>query len=324
MERSMARLVVDLDFVLRMDLLSAFDLGFGDDAEHVFYVDGFGDRILTEIDYLGAATSFNLSGLSVDYDYFLNLADDGNDDLVLATLLRGNDDIDGNIYDDYLEGFGGDDIIDGHDGEDTMVGGAGNDLYYVDDFYDEAIEAWGEGNDWVYTSTSYTLAAGSSIEGLAAADGRSTAALFLTGNAFANTITGNAGANTIKGMAGDDFLVGGGGNDMLSGGSGRDVFLFSSALSRTRNADKIADFSVPSDTIELENAVFKALKKTGYLSSGNFRTGTAARDGNDHIIYNKAAGVLSYDPDGVGGASATKFATVTPYLALTAKDFYVI
>jgi Ca2+-binding RTX toxin-like protein len=320
----MARLVVDSGYALRMDLISAHDLGYGDDADHFYYLDASGFRILTEIDYLGVATSFNLSGLSVWYDDFLGWADQDATDFALAELLEGDDDITGNIYNDYLEGFEGADIINGGAGADTMVGGSGHDLYQVDNRGDQVAEAFGEGNDWIYTSVSYALSEGSEIEALAASNAKSTLALALVGNSFGNTITGNAGNNTIKGGGGDDFLVGGFGNDVLTGNSGRDVFLFSSRLSAASNVDRISDFSVVADTIELENGVFRALKKTGYLGAGSFRTGTAARDGNDHIIYNKAAGVLSYDPDGVGGVAAIKFATVKPYLPLTAQDFYVV
>lgn len=320
----MARLVVDTGFSLRMDAVSAYDLGRGQDVEHVTYTDAYGNHVLTEVDYTGAVTSFDLTNVSVWYDDFLDWADHGQTDVMLANLLSGHDDITGSYRDDYLEGFGGDDVIDGGQGADTMVGGSGHDLYYVDDVDDQAFEAQGEGTDWVYASTSYALTAGSAIEGLAASDALSRAPLVLVGNAFANTILGNAGANTIQGGAGDDFLVGGGGNDRLTGGSGQDVFLFSSPLSRTGNVDKITDFNVVADTMELENSVFRALKKTGYLSAGNFRTGPAAQDWNDYIVYNKFTGTLSYDPDGSGAAPAIKFATVSPYLALTAKDFYVV
>jgi Ca2+-binding RTX toxin-like protein len=307
-----------------MDAISAYDLGYGADAEHVTYLDGSGFRILGEIHYTGAVTSFDLKDVAVWYDDFLNWAEQDATDLMLASLFAGNDDLLGSSRDDYLEGFAGADILDGGAGADTLVGGDGSDLYYVDDAFDVVAETAGSGADWVYATTSYTLPAGSQVEGLAAAEASSRAALMLVGNAFANTIVGNAGANTIQGGGGNDFLVGGGGNDRLSGGSGRDVFLFSSPLNRTGNVDRITDFNVTADTIELENAVFRSLKKTGYLYAGHFRTGTAAQDANDHIIYNKVAGTLSYDPDGIGGAAAVKFATVTPYLNLTAKDFYIV
>jgi serralysin len=43
------------------------------------------------------------------------------------------------------------------------------------------------------------------------------------------------------------------GNDTLTGGAGNDTFFFNTALGAT-NVDTIADFSVPADTIQLENA----------------------------------------------------------------------
>jgi serralysin len=320
----MAKLVVDSGSSLRMDAISAYDLGYGADAEHFTSLDASGFRVLSEIDYTGAVTSFDLKEVAVWYDDFLNWAEHDATDHTLASLFAGDDDFLGSYRDDYLEGFAGADILDGGAGADTLVGGGGSDLYYVDDASDLVVETAGSGTDWVYATTSYTLAAGSQVEGLAAAEASSRATLMLVGNALANTIIGNAGANTIQGGGGNDFLVGGGGNDSLSGGSGRDVFLFSSPLNRTGNVDRITDFNGAADTIELENAVFRGLKKTGYLNAAYFRIGIAAQDANDHIIYNKLAGTLSYDPDGSGGAAAVKFATVTPYLSLTAKDFYVV
>src|SRR4051812_27333935 len=203
----MAKLVVDSGFSLRMDALSVYDLGHGADAEHVTYLDASGDRVLGEIDYTGAVTSFDLREIAVWYDDFLDWADRDATDLALATMFAGDDDLLGGNHEDYLEGFAGADILDGGAGADTLVGGSGSDLYYVDDASDLVVETADSGTDWVYATTSYSLAAGSQVEGLAAADAASRSALTLVGNAFANTIIGNAGSNTIQGGGGDDFLV---------------------------------------------------------------------------------------------------------------------
>ena len=118
------------------------------------------------------------------------------------------------------------------------------------------------------------------------------------------------------------MLLGGAGNDILSGGAGADKFFFNSALSAASNIDKIADFSLSGDMVQLENAVFTALKATGTLAESAFYAG-AAHDANDRIIYNKATGALSYDADGKGGIAAVQFATLTG-LALTNADFVVV
>jgi serralysin len=136
-------------------------------------------------------------------------------------------------------------------------------------------------------------------------------------------LTGNAAANTLKGGAGKDVLDGLTGKDALYGGSGADTFIFDTPIS-SGNVDTIYDFRPVDDTIRLENAVFPALTKTGTLASSYFHIGRAAHDANDHVIYNNGTGALLYDPDGIGGAAAQKFAQLSPGLLLKAVDFFVI
>ena len=145
-----------------------------------------------------------------------------------------------------------------------------------------------------------------------------------TGNAAANTLTGNTGKNVLNGGAGIDVLSGGAGIDTLTGGAGKDTFLFNAALNKANNIDKITDFSVKDDTIQLENDVFTALTKVGALAKGAFWIGAVAHDADDRIIYNKATGALSYDADGKGGAAAVQFATLSKGLVPTFADFVVV
>jgi Ca2+-binding RTX toxin-like protein len=137
---------------------------------------------------------------------------DGND---IVSGGGGDDVLDGGGGSDNLSGDGGDDLLDGGTGADAMAGGLGNDVFYVDDAGDQVFEMVGQGNDTVYTSISYTLAAGQSIEALVLTD--PSAALSLTGNALGQTIVGNAGANLLTGGGGSDYLVGLGGDDVLVG-----------------------------------------------------------------------------------------------------------
>jgi Ca2+-binding RTX toxin-like protein len=89
--------------------------------------------------------------------------------------------------------------------------------------------------------------------------------------------------------------------------------------------DVISGFSVKDDTIRLENAIFKKLgTKSGTLNKAYFAISSAAKDGNDFIVYNKAKGVLSYDADGSRGGAAIEFAKVKPGTALTHADFFVV
>jgi hypothetical protein len=53
------------------------------------------------------------------------------------------------------------------------------------------------------------------------------------------------------------------------------------------------------------------------------RIGSAAADGNDHIIYNRDTGALIYDSNGNAAGGAVQFATIGKGLNLTANDFNV-
>jgi Ca2+-binding RTX toxin-like protein len=139
--------------------------------------------------------------------------------------------------------------------------------------------------------------------------------LSLTGNALANVLTGNAGSNILSGLAG---------NDRLTGGAGSDFFLFNTALNAAANVDTITDFSVPADTIRLENAVFTGLPTPGPLAATAFHVGPSATAPAQRIVYNNANGWLSYDADGNGAGAAVHFATLTAGLGLTAADFVVV
>ncbi|TIU10084.1 MAG: calcium-binding protein [Mesorhizobium sp.] len=215
----------------------------------------------------------------------------------------------GGTSDGTLYGTSGADVL-RETGAHTMIGYGGNDDYYVDNAGDKVVESSGQGQDRVWTSVSYALSAGLSIEVLGTTKDAGTTAINLTGNGLAQTIQGNAGANVINGR---------GGADKLSGFGGNDTFVFNSALGNG-NVDRITDFN--QDKIHLDDAIFAELK-LGKLASDSFFAGNAAHDSSDHIIYNSSTGALSFDSDGAGGASQTQFATLSPHLSLTAASFYV-
>ena len=62
----------------------------------------------------------------------------------------------------------------------------------------------------------------------------------------------------------------------------------------------------------------------GALAVGAFNTGAAATQLDDRVIYNSATGALLFDVDGVGGAAAVQFATLSTGLALTSADVFVV
>jgi ELWxxDGT repeat protein len=147
----------------------------------------------------------------------------------------------------------------------------------------------------------------------------------LTGNGAANILNGGAGADRLIGGAGNDRLIGGLGNDTLSGGLGADIFRFDAALSSTTNRDTITDFNAAQgDRIQLENAVFTALTRTGTLAATAFRSGSSFTTASQRILYIPATGNLSYDSNGsaAGGTSAF-IATLSNKPALTSNVFVV-
>jgi Ca2+-binding RTX toxin-like protein len=229
----------------------------------------------------------------------------------------GNDQLTGGAGNDTLYGGSGNDVLDGGIGNDTLVGGAGGDVYIINALGSVIIEASGEGTDTVKASISTTLA--DNVENLAL-----TGSLPIngTGNASANRLTGNSASNVLSGGAGNDVLNGGLGKDTLTGGTGQDIFRFNTSL--TANIDKITDYNVADDTIQLGNTLFTKLTTSGVLNIANFKVASTAADANDFIVYNKTTGALFYDADGNGLGTAIQVAVLGINLVLTNNDFIVI
>ena len=145
----------------------------------------------------------------------------------------------------------------------------------------------------------------------------------IRGSSADDVLFGGASKDTLQGHLGNDILVGGIGNDVLSGGAGRDTFVFDTAPNKRSNADKITDWSAKDDTIQLENAVFRKLKKTGVLQKAHFAIGAEAKDANDFIGYDKATGNLWYDANGSKSGGQVVFAHIGKNKAVGAVDFLV-
>jgi Ca2+-binding RTX toxin-like protein len=219
---------------------------------------------------------------------------------------------------DPIDGGAGNDTIDGGAGADTLTGGLGNDVFVLDSLDDVVIELAGAANglDTVRTALlSMSLDGKANVERLE----------YIGEEGFSGT--GSALADVIVGGAGADTLDGGLGKDTLTGGAGADRFDFSTALSAAANVDTITDFEAGVDDIGLDSALFTGLVE-GALEEGAFVSGagrSTAADAGDRIIYNTTTGALYFDADGLGGAAAIQFATLTGSPdALSAADFSVI
>jgi Ca2+-binding RTX toxin-like protein len=82
------------------------------------------------------------------------------------------------------------------------------------------------------------------INGTAGADN-------LTGTASSDIINGLAGNDTLNGGAGNDSLDGGNDQDILTGGTGADTFIFQFGQSSVSASDRVTDFAIGSDKIDL-------------------------------------------------------------------------
>ena len=272
------------------------DSYFADMGDVVVEYAGQGNDIL----YAGASFAL-VAGLSIEV---LATADNA------ATAAI---DLTGNELDNYVTGNAGANRLDGGTGADLLWGRQGDDSYFVDG-NDTVVEYAGQGNDIVYARSSHTLSSGMSVEVLGTADNTASTAIDLTGNELANYVTGNAGANVLNGGAGADQLYGRGGNDS---------FAFTSALGGG-NVDLIADFVPSIDKIALEDAIFAGIGKPGSFNANAFFAGSAARDADDRIIYDRATGQLYYDADGSGAGAQILFAIVSGAPVISASDFTVI
>ena len=258
---------------------------------------------------------------------------------------RSDNTIRGNAAANTLAGNAGADVLMGGLGLDTLAGGSGDDLYVladttvvpgpkgrgvtVFDVVDETIRGSG-GHDTVWIGP-YDKRSGSAIAATSYAltdgveDGviRLETAFALTGNGADNALTGGTGNDDLAGLDGDDVLDGRKGADLLSGGAGADSFAFT-VKPAADAVDTITDFVSGEDVLLLALDVFSAIGSV--LGKGEFRANArgVARDGNDHILYNKSSGALSYDPDGTGDAIAVEFARLVDHPAVHHTDFVIV
>jgi hypothetical protein len=127
------------------------------------------------------------------------------------------------------------------------------------------------------------------------------AAINGTGNAGNNVITGNTANNLLNGGGGNDTLNGGAGLDTLTGGAGNDVFLFQFSQSTVANPDRINDFAINSDKIDLLSAAGGVLPAPAAFSRAANSAATTLTnvvnavftDANGSLAKNQALGINS-------------------------------
>ena len=293
-----------------LDGAAGADILRGGGGDDIYFVDNLGDQTVEQ-----AGGGFDLIELFFFAPTSYTLPD--NVERIGPYRLGnapGNTTFIGNALDNEIWGSSGNNILDGGPGADIMKGHGGDDVYIVDNVGDVVIEyspsdAWGGGNDLIWTSLDYTLPL--YVERMGVNGFATTYAINLTGNSLGNELWGNDGVNVIDGRGGADFLHGHG---------GADTFAFTTALGGG-NIDTILDFQPGVDVIALDDAIFTGLAP-GALPAGAFNTGTTAQDADDRILYDAATGALYFDADGI--ASAVQFATVQVGLTLSASDFVVI
>lgn len=281
----------------KLNGMAGADTMIGGGGDDIYYVDNAGDVVVETANH-GTDTVYT----TVSYTLPANVE-------ILRALGTADIDLTGNGLDNTIVGNAGANRLDGGAGADYMAGGLGNDTYIVDNVGDIVAERMNCGNDTVQASVSFTL--GRYVEtliltGSAAIDG--------TGSKFANTITGNDAANTINGK---------GGLDTLTGGGGADTFVFSGGLNAAVNYAAITDFEHGVDHIAIDDRYFRRIGTASELEA-QFFTASAPTTKDQHVIYDQATGVLSYDADGVGAKAAIAFAQVTPGTVLDHHDFLIV
>ena len=132
------------------------------------------------------------------------------------------------------------------------------------------------------------------INGTAGADN-------LTGTASSDIINGLAGYDTLNGGAGNDSLDGGNDKDILTGGTGADTFIFQFGQSSVSASDRVTDFAIGSDKIDLLTQGGGAMNPPSLFSRAANSAATTLQevvtqvftDANGELAGNQALGINS-------------------------------
>ena len=153
---------------------------------------------------------------------------------VIGIGTTGNDDLQGDILDNFLDGGAGNDRLDGGMGNDTISGGDGDDQVFGGAGNDEIIAGHGGGNDgYDGGADTDTITFLSTSQGIVVdlqqgvADGAEIGHDTLVG--IENIVAGS-GSDVLTGNEGENRITGGAGDDAIDGRGGRDTAVFSGNL----------------------------------------------------------------------------------------------
>ena len=175
----------------------------------------------------------------------------GNSDNNKLTGTDLNDHLSGLAGKDQLRGLDGMDVLEGGLGKDKLLGGDGDDTLAGGEDKDKLFG--GDGKDTLAGNEDKDkLFGGNDDDWLSGGGGRD----LLHGDEGDDTLVGGEGKDTLRGGTGNDVIDGGAGDDSVYLGEGSDVVV----LSASNGYDKIKDFKVGTDKIQLNNLTFGDLE----------------------------------------------------------------
>ncbi|HEX8622670.1 MAG TPA: Ig-like domain-containing protein [Allosphingosinicella sp.] len=290
-----------------------------------------GRQLIVNGQSLGEGESFTLDGSAERDGSFLVFGGHGTD------ILRGGDGNDIFVFngDRWSEG----DRVDGGAGRDALVITAGDGLTHIDFAADslKRIESISVNNHYSSTpdaapSYEFVLHAGNVEEGdTLIVNGSSLTQRGQTISVDGSEVLGNlvlyggSGSDTLIAGAGADRLIGGGGQDDLTGGAGADVFRFDSTSDSAGNPDRIHDFEVGLDLVDLSRIdadEFAAGDQAfHWIGSEAFSEQGPASAGELRAYQVEGGWFVEGDTDGDGNADFVLSLAIPPDTELGFTDF---
>jgi Ca2+-binding RTX toxin-like protein len=154
---------------------------------------------------------------------------------------------------------------------------------------------------------------------------------FLVGGAGNDTLFGESGNDILRGGTGFDVLYGGKGNDLLIGGQGADSLIGNGGSDEFRfysvddAGDNIKQFSRKEDIISFSASGFLGgLRKDMPVLNEQFTLEMSSSSSSTRFLYDRSSGILSFDSDGNGSASAIPIVTLQNKPILSASNLSIV